>query len=73
MPTTSLSELLNLPPAQRADLAIALWESLSDGERDQSLPLGPELAAELDRRWAEHVTDPGSAISWAEVQRKLGR
>ncbi|MEQ1898842.1 MAG: addiction module protein [Vicinamibacterales bacterium] len=71
MAPTVLTELLNLPEAQRADLAIALWESLSDAQRDQSLPVDPELAAELDRRWAEHVADPGSAIPWSEVQRKL--
>ena len=66
-----LAELLGLPEAQRADLAFALWESLSEAQRDQSLPIHPELAAELDRRWAEHVADPDSAIPWSEVQRKL--
>ncbi|HUF46624.1 MAG TPA: addiction module protein [Vicinamibacterales bacterium] len=71
MPSTPLSELLNLPPGTRADLAMALWESLSDAERASALPVDPELAAELDRRWAEHVANPGSAVPWAEVDRKL--
>jgi|GEM_PF-1463178 putative addiction module component (TIGR02574 family) len=64
MSATPLSALLNLPPGVRADLAIALRESLSDAERSNALPLEPELVAELDRRWAEHVADPDSAIPW---------
>jgi putative addiction module component (TIGR02574 family) len=71
MSATPLSALLNLPPGLRADLAIALWESLSDAERSDALPLEPELAAELDRRWAEHVANPDSAIPWEAVVRKL--
>jgi putative addiction module component (TIGR02574 family) len=68
---TMLSELLSLPADKRADLAIALWESLSESEREATLPIDPGLAAELDRRWAEHVADPESAIPWSEVQRQL--
>ncbi len=71
MSATPLSALLNLPPGVRADLAIALWESLSDAERSDALPLEPALVAELDRRWAEHVANPDSAIPWEAVERKL--
>ena len=71
MAATPLSELLNLPPAARADLAIALWESLSDEQREAGFSLGPEQAAELDLRWAAHVADPTSAIPWEDVRRKL--
>ena len=53
------------------ELAIALWESLSDADREAALPIDPQLAAELDRRWAEHVANPESAIPWSEVQRQL--
>ena len=71
MPSTSVSSLLSLPAAERAELAMALWDSLTDAERQAELTLTPEQAAELDRRWAEHVANPGSAIPWDEVQRKL--
>lgn len=71
MAATSLSALLNLPPSERADLAIALWESLSGEQRDVALPLDPDQAAELDRRWAAHVADPASAIPWEDVRKKL--
>ena len=49
----SLSELLKLPPGERAELAMALWESLSAAERETALELAPEQAAELDRRWMD--------------------
>jgi putative addiction module component (TIGR02574 family) len=67
----SLSELLKLPAGERAELAMALWESLSEAEREGELELTPEQAAELDRRWMEHVQRPESSIPWAEVRRKL--
>jgi putative addiction module component (TIGR02574 family) len=72
MSPTDLAELLKLPAVDRAELAITLWESLRDKERGAELRLGPEEPAELDRRRAEHLTDPGSAISWQDVRRKLG-
>ena len=71
MASSPLSQLLRLPAGDRAELAIALWESLSDSEREGALELTDEQRAELDRRWAEHIENPGSAIPWAEVRRKL--
>lgn len=71
MSAASLSELLSLPPGARADLAMALWESLSDTERERTLALDPEFLNELDRRWAEHVAHPEAAIPWEEFHGKL--
>jgi putative addiction module component (TIGR02574 family) len=71
MSPTEVAELLKLPADERAELAIVLWESLSDGEREAELTLGPEERSELDRRWAEHLKDPGAAVSWTDLQRKL--
>jgi len=67
----SLAELLKLPAGERAELAMALWESLSNAERGAELELTREQAAELDRRWVEHVQRPESAISWDAVRRRL--
>jgi putative addiction module component (TIGR02574 family) len=50
---------------------MALWESLSDQQRDAATDLSDEQKAELDRRWAEHLANPGSAIAWEETRRKL--
>ena len=71
MPSTSVSELIKLPAAERAELAITLWDSLSDAERDAEFVLTPEQATELDRRWAAHLDDPSSAIPWEAVRRRL--
>lgn len=71
MPSPSLSDILKLPANERAELAMALWESLTDPERDAELALTPEQEAELDRRWAEHLADPTSAIPWEEIRRRL--
>jgi putative addiction module component (TIGR02574 family) len=50
---------------------MALWESLTDQERESELELSSDQKAELDRRWDEHLANPGSAIPWEEVRRKL--
>jgi putative addiction module component (TIGR02574 family) len=71
MTFSPLSQLLRLPAGDRAELAIALWESLSDSEREGEFELTDEQRAELDRRWAEHIENPGSAIPWSAVRRKL--
>ena len=71
MLSDTLAALLRLPAKDRAELAMALWESLTDDERDAELVLTPAQEAELDRRITEHLANPGSAIPWEEVRRKL--
>ncbi len=44
MPSSPLSELLRLPVGERAEIAMAPWESLGDAERDVELVLTPEQA-----------------------------
>jgi putative addiction module component (TIGR02574 family) len=69
--TPELSELLKLPADARAELAMAWWESLSGEQGAAEFELTPDQAAELDRRWAEHLRDPQSAIPWEHVLRSL--
>ena len=71
MLSNTLATLLKLPARDRVELAMALWESLTDTEREAEFVLTPEQEAELDRRLHEHVANPGSAIPWEEVRRKL--
>lgn len=42
MSPTDLAELLKLPAGERAELAMILWGSLADEERDAELELGSE-------------------------------
>lgn len=71
MPSSNLVNLLKLPADERAELAMALWESLTDAERESELELSPDQQVELDRRWNEHLANPESAVPWEEVRRKL--
>ena len=73
MPSSPLPELLKLPANDRAELAMALWESLSEADRDGAFELSDADRAELDRRWAEHVENPDSAVPWSQVRSKLIR
>ena len=50
---------------------MALWESLTDAERDAEFVWTSEQEGELDRRLEEHLTNPGNAGAWKEVRRKL--
>jgi putative addiction module component (TIGR02574 family) len=52
---------------------MALWDSLTPAEQEAEFDLTPEQRAELDHRLAEHIADPGSAVPWEEVRRKLLR
>ena len=65
--------LLRLCAADRAELAMSLWESLSDQLRDAATDLNDVQKAELARRWTEHLANPKSAISWSDVRRNLQR
>jgi putative addiction module component (TIGR02574 family) len=66
-----IETLLRLPSRERADLAMALWESLDEADQEAAVDLTPELAAELDRRLAEHVADPSTGIPCEEVRKKF--
>jgi putative addiction module component (TIGR02574 family) len=73
MPPKALDVLLKLSPEDRAELAMVLWESLDDTQREKEFSLTSKQLADLDRRVAEHVADPASAIPWSKVRRNLTR
>lgn len=66
-----LPDLFKLPADDRAEIAIALWESLSDSERDGAFRLTDDQRTELDRRWTEHLQNPSASIPWSELRAKL--
>jgi putative addiction module component (TIGR02574 family) len=47
-----------------------LSELLADNDLGEN-DLTEEQRAELDLRWKEHLTNPGSAILWEDVRRRL--
>lgn len=69
----TLDALLKLPASDRAELAMALWDSLTDAEHDAEFVLTDELKAELDRRWEEHLANPEAAIPWEVIKAKHER
>jgi len=71
--TPTVSGVLRLPPKTRAELAVALWESLSAQDREDALAPGPDDRDELDRRWAEHVANPAAAVPWDVVRCRFDR
>ena len=68
MKESLLKALLELPPAERIELAEALWDSIGPEEMP---PLTEEQKQELARRLAEHERDPSTAVPWEEVRARL--
>jgi putative addiction module component (TIGR02574 family) len=64
------AELFKLPASERIEIAVALWEGLTDAEREAEPALTPE-PGETDRRLAEHIANPDSASPWEEARQKL--
>jgi putative addiction module component (TIGR02574 family) len=62
------SELMKLTPEERIELAEDLWDSVA---ADDARPLNSEEKQELDRRYAEHLRDPGNALKWEDVKARL--
>lgn len=64
-----LSQLLELPPAERLQLVEAIWDSLV--EVPDAVPIDDDLREELDRRLAAYYADPSTARPWAEIKGEL--
>jgi putative addiction module component (TIGR02574 family) len=62
------TELMELTPAERLELAEELWDSVEPGEVP---PLTEEQKQELDRRYAEHLRDPSRGSKWEDVEARL--
>ena len=63
----SLSLTLSLP--ERIELVQDIWDSVA--EHPEAVEVTEAQKAELDRRKANLARDPGSALSWDEVKRKI--
>jgi putative addiction module component (TIGR02574 family) len=65
---TLLSEIMQLTPEERRDLAVDLLTAVSE---DEDFALTGEQMAEIDRRIAAHEADRTSAIPWEVVRDQL--
>jgi putative addiction module component (TIGR02574 family) len=64
-----LFDFTNLTPAQRVELAVALWDSLpADSEEP---PITEAQRAELVRRAEAYRRDPKAGSSWADVRARI--
>lgn len=67
--STAIDELTKLPLRQRLEIVERLWDSIAaDPER---LPVTAKQAEELDRRLAEHESNPGEGVAWEEIRNRL--
>lgn len=70
-PALDLAALRRLSVHERLQLVEALWDTIAQDAPDEALPMTPELAAELQRRLAEHRAHPEAAIPWEAVRAEL--
>ncbi len=64
-----LSDVLELPVAERLKLIEAIWDSIA--EAPQALELTEAQRAELDRRLDEYERHPEAGSPWSEVRQRI--
>ena len=64
-----MDEIRRLSVAERVRLVQDIWDTLQPTADE--LPLTEEQRELLDRRLAEHLADPTSAIPWETVRARL--
>jgi putative addiction module component (TIGR02574 family) len=65
--STTVLNYKQLPIAERIQLVEDIWDSIAE-ETPNGLQLSAGELAELNRRMAEHVANPASAIPWNQVK-----
>ena len=68
-----LKVLRRLSVAERIQLVEDLWDTIVEDSPADAFPITPELAAELDRRLAEHEADPSTAIPWEMARARISK
>ena len=64
-----ISDLRNLPVADKLKLVTALWDDIAASSRPVMIP--PEILAETTRRSSELDSDPSLAINDEELWRRV--
>ena len=65
----SVTEILELPVAERIRLVELIWDSIA--AVPEAVPVSEELKAELDRRLLEFEANPEGGSPWEEVRERI--
>ena len=65
-----LREVLELPIAERAEVAAELLASLDDAEAEDSVEVEAAWAAEIEKRARRVIAGESAGRSWEEVRRR---
>ena len=69
MSRVPLDAILELPPAERVELAQQIWESVF--EYPEAVALTDAQKAELELRWRAFQASPDEGEPWDDVKRSL--
>ena len=64
-----LDQILDLPAAQRVEIAQKIWESVF--EHPEAVVLTKTQKEELERRWQAFEQNPDAGEPWDEVKKSL--
>jgi putative addiction module component (TIGR02574 family) len=69
MKQLSVTEILELPVAERIRLVELIWDSIA--AVPEAVSVSEELKAELDRRFSEFEANPEGGSPWEEVRERI--
>ena len=69
MSRSPLDQILQLPTAERVEIAQEIWESVF--EHPEGLMLTEGQKEELERRWRAFEQNPDEGEPWEDVKRSL--
>jgi putative addiction module component (TIGR02574 family) len=69
MARITVDQLLDMPSAERVELAQALWDSVA--QNPDNVPLTEDQRQELDRRLKAYDQDRTSGATWESIKSSL--
>lgn len=69
MKQLSVTEILELPVAERIRLVELIWDSIA--AVPDAVPVSEELKSELDRRLSEFEANPDGGSPWEEIRERI--
>jgi putative addiction module component (TIGR02574 family) len=69
MENVSLSDVFELPVADRIRVAQALWDSVAE-DPDQ-VPVTEEQRVLLEKYYQDYLANPEECVPWSEIRAKL--